>query len=166
MNPPIGPQLAELQRLSTKDLLARYAEVFGDEARTWNRTWILRRIAWRLQAQAEGGLSERARRRAQELANEADLRLNPPAPALIAESDVGLTSVRPAPANDHRLPPAGTIMSRSYKGATIQVQVLERGFAYQGQVYKSLSAVAKAVTGSHCNGFHFFKLTAEATHAS
>jgi hypothetical protein len=38
------------------------------------------------------------------------------------------------------------------------VQVLQRGFAYQGQVFKSLSAVAKAITGSHCNGFWFFGL--------
>jgi hypothetical protein len=166
MNPPIGQQLAELQRLTTKDLLARYAAVFGDEARTWNRTWLLRRIAWRLQAQVHGGLSERARRRAQELANEADLRLNPPAQVRLADAEVALTAVRLAAATDHRLPPAGTILSRLYKGATIQVRVLERGLACQGQVYKSLSAVAKAVTGSHCNGYQFFKLNREATHES
>jgi hypothetical protein len=81
MNETLAAQLAGLQRLPTKELLARYAEAFGDEARTWNRTWLLRRLAWRLQALAEGGLSERARQRAQELANDADLRMNPP-PAL------------------------------------------------------------------------------------
>ena len=40
----------------------------------------------------------------------------------------------------------------------LQVQVPARGFAYQGQVFKSLSAVAKAITGSHCNGYWFFRL--------
>ncbi len=67
--------------------------------------------------------------------------------------------VRTEPAaTDIRLPPPGTILTRTYKGATLQVQVLPRGFAYEGQVFKSLSAVAKAITGSHCNGFWFFGL--------
>ena len=45
----------------------------------------------------------------------------------------------------------------------MQVQVLANGFEFEGEVYKSLSAVAKAVTGSHCNGFHFFRLAKEAS---
>jgi hypothetical protein len=52
----------------------------------------------------------------------------------------------------------GEIPSKGDKGETLQVQVLHRGFAYNGQVFKSLSAVAKAITGSHCNGFWFFAL--------
>ena len=58
---------------------------------------------------------------------------------------------------DPRLPMAGTVLTRVYKGQTLQVEVLAEGFAYAGQVYKSLSAVAKAVTGAHCNGLHFFR---------
>ncbi|HEY7157460.1 MAG TPA: DUF2924 domain-containing protein [Gemmataceae bacterium] len=60
---------------------------------------------------------------------------------------------------DQRLPPPGTILTRPYKGQLVQVQVLTDGFAYAGKVYPSLSAVAKAVTGSHCNGFLFFRNT-------
>jgi hypothetical protein len=60
---------------------------------------------------------------------------------------------------DHRLPPPGTILTRPYKGQLVQVQVLTDGFAYGGRVYASLSAVAKAITGSHCNGFLFFRNT-------
>ena len=60
---------------------------------------------------------------------------------------------------DPRLPPPGTILTRPYKGQLVQVQVLTDGFAYAGRVYPSLSAVAKAVTGSHCNGYHFFRNT-------
>ena len=59
---------------------------------------------------------------------------------------------------DDRLRP-GTILTRRYKGRTLTVEVLEHGFAYEGQVYRSLSAVAKAVTGSHCSGHFFFGLT-------
>jgi hypothetical protein len=58
---------------------------------------------------------------------------------------------------DSRLPPPGTILSRPYKGQQLHVQVLTDGFAYAGRVYPSLSAVAKAITGSHTNGFHFFR---------
>jgi hypothetical protein len=59
---------------------------------------------------------------------------------------------------DERLPRPGSLLTRRYKGRTLQVEVLEHGFAYDGQVYRSLSAVAKAVTGSHCNGYLFFRL--------
>ena len=62
-------------------------------------------------------------------------------------------------AGKHRLPPPGTVLVRPYKGQTLQVHVLNKGFAYEGETYRSLSAVAKAITGSHCNGYLFFKLT-------
>ncbi|HEY7157268.1 MAG TPA: DUF2924 domain-containing protein [Gemmataceae bacterium] len=157
MEQTLNPNLAALPRLTTSELRARYTEVFGEQPSTWNRVWMLKRIAWRLQALAEGGLSERARRRAEELANDADLRLNPPkAKAAEAPAERIATKTLPAKADD-RLPPPGTILVRPYKGQTVQVQVLTSGFAYQGQVYPSLSAVAKAVTGSHCNGFLFFR---------
>jgi hypothetical protein len=153
----LNADIAALQRMSTSDLRRRYAEVFGDQPPSWNRVWMLKRLAWRLQALAEGGLSERARRRAEELANDADLRLNAPK-AKTAEISAERTMVKPLPAQaDDRLPPPGTILTRPYKGQTVQVQVLTSGFAYQGKVYPSLSAVAKAVTGSHTNGFLFFR---------
>ena len=153
----LNPDIAALQRMTTSDLRRRYAEVFGDQPPSWNRVWMLKRLAWRLQALAEGGLSERARRRAQELANDADLRLNAPE-GKGAEIPAERTAVKPLPTpSDDRLPPPGTILTRSYKGQTVQVQVLTSGFAYQGKVYPSLSAVAKAVTGSYTNGFLFFR---------
>ena len=64
----------------------------------------------------------------------------------------------PAPV-DPRLPAPGTILTRPYKGQLVQVQVLTEGFAYGGRVYPSLSAVAKAITGSHTNGYLFFRNT-------
>ena len=74
----IGKELATLRRLAVNELRARYAELFGEETSANNRDWLVKRIAWRLQALAEGDLSERARQRAAELANDADLRLSPP----------------------------------------------------------------------------------------
>lgn len=150
----IARELGVLQRLTVKQLRERYAEVFGEATRANNRDWLVKRIAWRLQAQAEGDLSERARQRAAELANDADLRVTVPKESPIAAR----TQILPLPANDDRLPPMGTIISRDYKGDTIRVTILADGFEYDGAVFKTLSAVAKAVTGSHCNGYLFFKL--------
>jgi hypothetical protein len=157
----VGKELAALQRLSGPQLRQRYAEVFGEAARTRNRIWLLRRLAWRIQALAEGDLSERARRRAAELANDADLRLNPPrlAPAAAPPERTHTAALESRP--DGRLPPPGTVIARPYKGRTLRVQVLPQGFELEGQVYRSLSAVAKAVPGSHCNGFLFFRLNAK-----
>lgn len=60
-------EVTALKRLTMNELRARYAELFGDQTRTGNRTWLLRPIAWRMQALADGGRSERARQRAAEL---------------------------------------------------------------------------------------------------
>jgi DUF2924 family protein len=149
-------EVAALERLTVGQLRQRFAELFGEATAASNRTWLVKRIAWRLQALAEGDLSDRARRRAAELARDADLRLNPPRRKTtpVAPEPVSV----PAPI-DHRLPAPGTILTRPYKGQLLQVQVLTDGFAYAGNVYASLSAVAKTITGSHCNGFHFFRNT-------
>ena len=63
-------QLSDLQRLGVKELRGKFAEVFGETTHANNRDWLVKRIAWRLQALAEGGLSERATQRAEELAND------------------------------------------------------------------------------------------------
>ena len=154
----VAKEVAVLEAMSVGELRAKYAQVFGEETRVGNKAWLIKRIVWRLQALAEGDLSERARRRAAELANDADLRLSPPRVAKDA----------PMPANgngkasrripmDSRLPLPGTILTRWYKGQTLKVQVLRHGFEYGGQIYKSLSAVAKAITGSHTSGRLFFR---------
>ena len=151
-------EVATLQRLSVGQLRQRFAELFGETTQASNRTWLIKRIAWRLQALAEGDLSQRARRRAAELARDADLRLNPPQGQANNATPPPEPVRMPAPV-DQRLPPPGTILTRPYKGQLVQVQVLTDGFAYAGRVYASLSAVAKAITGSHTNGFLFFRNT-------
>jgi hypothetical protein len=71
----VGREIAHLQKMTVKQLRARYVEVFGEETPAHNKAWLVKRIAWRLQALAEGDLSDRARRRAAELACDADLQL-------------------------------------------------------------------------------------------
>src|SRR3954468_17814017 len=98
----VTKEVATLNRMAVQDLRARYAEVFGDETKTGNKPWLVKRIAWRLQAMEEGDLSERARRRAHELANDADLRMSPPraqrTSAIVPQPFVHRTS------NDQRVP--------------------------------------------------------------
>src|ERR687892_483640 len=74
----VAKELAALQRMSVAQLREKYTEVFGEATTTGNRTWLLRRVAWRIQANAEGDLSERAKARAAELARDADLRITAP----------------------------------------------------------------------------------------
>ena len=151
-------ELAALERLRVGQLRQRFAELFGEATLASNRAWLVKRIAWRMQALAEGDLSQRARQRAAELARDADLRLNPPQRQTTTPTATPEPVRLPTPVDD-RLPPPGTILTRPYKGQLVQVQVLTEGFAYGGRVYASLSAVAKAITGSHTNGFHFFRNT-------
>jgi hypothetical protein len=154
MDARIAQEVAALRGQTVAELRERYARVFGEPTRAGHRDWLIKRIAWRLQALAEGDLSERARRRAEELANDADLRLSPP--------KTPRAQTKPLPAlarrSDPRLPPPGHVLVRLYKGRSLQVRVLSRGFEFDGQMYPSLSAVAKAITGSHCNGHFFFRL--------
>jgi hypothetical protein len=151
----VAREAAALQRLTVPQLRQRYAEVYAETTNAGNRVWLVKRILWRMQALAEGDLSQRARQRAQELANDADLRLNPPA-TLVLPIPATPPPI-PRPQVDDRLPLPGTILTRPYKGRTLQVQILTEGFAFEGRIYPSLSAVAKAATGTHCNGYLFFR---------
>jgi Protein of unknown function (DUF2924) len=155
----LDQELAALSRLAVTELRYRYAQVFGEATRVGNKAWLIKRIAWRLQALAEGDLSARARRRAAELANDADLRLSPPRlTPIIPVSPADSRRARLPSKRHDRLPPAGTMLTRPYKGTMLQVRVLEHGFVYEGTIYSSLSAVAKAITGAHCSGHLFFRL--------
>ena len=161
----VARDLAAIEKMTVKQLRAKYAKLFGDESRSGNRQWLLRRCAWRVQALAEGDLSERARRRAEELARDYDLRAIPPAdmnmpPARESTPQepvrVGRTYIRPP--LDARLPMPGQRIKREYRGQEHFVEVLDRGFEFEGKLYRSLSAIAHAITGSHWNGYLFFDL--------
>ena len=156
----VQKEIAALRRMTVKELRKRHVELFGEENRSANRQYLFRRIAWRLQALVEGDLSERARRRAQELARDADLRSRPPPELVMAPAPADLKTVtgKVALSRDERLPMPGTLLTRVFKGHEYHVTVLSNGFEYDGQAYRSLTAVAHAITGSHWNGWHFFDM--------
>jgi len=157
MNPTVSKQVAQLWQMSPAQLREKYLMVFGEPSRTGNKDFLCKRLAWRIQSLTEGGLSERAKRRAAELARDADIRMTmPKAQAVNAGAS---TALRPAHvASGNRLPIPGTVLTRQYKRKLIQVTVLPDGFDYDGTAYRSLSAVAKAVTGTNWNGYLFFGL--------
>ncbi len=150
MDAPLEVDINELRKLRTGALRSKYRELFGDESRSFNKQFLFRRVAWRMQALAEGDLTERARKRALEIANDADLRVHPTKASL----------VRPAVAlgRDPRLPAAGAVLRRRYRGRMVEVQVLDRGFHFEGRKYESLSAIASEVTSTRWNGYAFFAL--------
>jgi hypothetical protein len=154
----IAREVTLMEGMTVDTLRTKYAEVFGEPCRSRHKQWLIKRIAWRMQANEEGDLSERARRRAAELANDADLRMTPPrTPKVAAGAEPRTTVVTTTVRSTSAMLP-GTVLTREYKGQTVRVTVLAEGFECHGQRYKSLSAVAKAVTGKHWNGFHFFGL--------
>ncbi|MEK6674492.1 MAG: DUF2924 domain-containing protein [Planctomycetota bacterium] len=154
----VNEALKVLNLMTVTQLRERYAEVFGEAARSFNKQHLIKRVAWRFQAIHEGDLSERARHRARELANDADLRIRPPALPTVNDNAGGTRTSPFRVEQDDRLPMAGTLLKRTYKGQTVQVRVMPKGFEFDGEVYRSLSAVARKITGAHWNGYHFFGL--------
>ena len=155
----IGKQIAELKQMTVRKLREKYQEVFGEPTRAGNKNFLFKRIVWRIQSLAEGDLSERARRRADELAHDADLRTTAPRTPLAMAGGNGANDAKPAPATtDERVPPPGTVLTRVYRGQAYHVVVRDDGFEYDGQVFRSLSAIAKMITGSHWNGLLFFRI--------
>lgn len=150
----IDAELRRLAGLGIRQLQEEYDRHAGEPARSNNRTYLEKRIAWRLQAAAEGGLSERARARALDLARESDLRVRPGREVHDAYQRVGT----PPEARSYA-PPVGSVLRRVYRGRAYVVRVVEGGFELGGAHFRSLSAVAQHITGSGWNGRLFFGLT-------
>jgi hypothetical protein len=152
-------EMESLRRASMADLRKKYQEVFQEETRCRHRQHLFRRIAWRLQALAEGDLSERARGRAQQIAQDGDLRVIAPRDFFTVGGERIQTGNRNRREPDRRLPLPGALLSRKWKGRTVLVEVLAKGFRCENRHYSSLSAIATAITGTRWNGLAFFGLT-------
>jgi hypothetical protein len=146
----VATELKKLESLTVTELGERYAELFGEPARSRNRQHLLRRVGWRLQANASGGLTERAVLRIAELGD-----------AMPDRWQERATSKRKS--RDPRLPTPGTVLRRTFGAGEYEVTVLEDGFRYEGEFFDSLSKVANRITGSRWNGFAFFGLGREET---
>lgn len=151
----IQAELAAMETMTPKQLREKYLAVFGEATRSGNMRFMIKRIAWRLQADAEGDLPQRVRERALELARDSDLRTTAPKAHAKGAGHQVERSAHFKPGNPLTV---GTQLTREYKGKTVVVTVLEDGFAFNGQKYRSLSAAAKAITGTHLSGHRFFKI--------
>jgi hypothetical protein len=161
MVPTLVSAIEHLRSLSVIALRKKYEQVFGEESKSSNKQYLFRRIAWRLQANTEGGLSERARHRAVQIADEADLRTRAPKGFLPAQVPVSASWMidHSQLQRDHRLPAPGTLLTRRLDDRQIVVKVLADGFEFESRRYRSLSAIAREVTGTRWNGLLFFGLT-------
>jgi hypothetical protein len=156
MDERIYTEIERLKSLRMQELRTRYRAVFGEDSRTAHKQHLVRQIAWRLQVQAQGDLSQRARQRALEIANDADLKKQVPPhwEGAVSSPAPSARSVRRA----GRIPAAGTVLHRVYRDRSVEVKILTDGFEYEGRRYGSLSAVARAATGTRWNGLLFFGL--------
>ena len=151
MKEAMSAKIAKLQNASLKELNRVHKELFGKAETASHKTYLFRRIAYRLQELECGELSQKAKNRLREL---------------VAKYDpINNTAFRPAPSRpnapnttDRRLPIPGTLINKEYKGMRYTVKVLENGLEYKGKIYGSLSAIAKEITGAHWNGYLFFNL--------
>jgi len=145
-------EIMELKKKSLDELKAKYEELFpGQKAPSNNKVFLWRKIAYRIQELEQGGISNENQSKVEQLIQQLD--------------PINNTALRPdnipekQPKNrDKRLPIPGTVIIKDYKGIKVEVKVLESGFEYNNKTYKSLTAIAKEITGAHWNGYLFFKL--------
>lgn len=161
MSPAVTTTLARLPHLTVDELRALHAEVFGSPTASRHKTWLVRRIAWRVQANEEGGLTERALARAAELSAGQQLRERRPQDRTAAGTLTPKVVPLPLPRGPTLAP--GTVLRREWKGTVHLVTAHQASFEHDGRHYTSLSAVAAAITGTKWNGLVFFGL--KPTHA-
>ena len=159
MQATVTDQIDALRRMTVADLKVKWRELYGEDTRSCNRAYLWKRLAWRLQELAYGGLSERAKARIEELNRDGDLRMLPSRKWQPPTADARPADAPRRPLRDPRLPRPGSTISRLYRGHEIRVTVLDDGFEYDGWRYASLSALAREVTGQRWNGMLFFGLT-------
>jgi Protein of unknown function (DUF2924) len=134
-------RLAALKAAATPALRQQWRELFGAEPPAYNRRFLESRLAYRIQELAYGGLKP-----------ETIARLE----ALGEKLDGGKISVRRMRGEDR--PIVGTRLVREHDGVEHRVTVLQGGYEYEGRRYRSLSAIARAITGTRWNGWRFFGL--------
>jgi hypothetical protein len=161
----VSKEVARLQKMTCGELRDEFANVTGETTNAKNRKWLIRRIVWRMQANVEGGLSADAINRIRKLADGADLRVTSPATRRLSSDAAKRTRVVPTGVPTSTMPIPGTLITRTYKGRELRVRVTQQGFEFEGELFGSLSAVAKHVTGSHWSGNRFFKLDQQGQHA-
>lgn len=145
MSLPILKQIADLHTRSQDDLKSLWHEYFGAEPPAYRKGFLIRGLAQRIQELTYGGLPPVHRQRLD---------------ALVDDQEHGKRRGRGRTnanrASGHLLP--GTKLVREWQGVAHHITVLADGFEYQGRHYKSLSAIARGITGTRWNGWAFFGL--------
>jgi Protein of unknown function (DUF2924) len=145
MDPAVIRSMEELESSKIPALKKRYRELFGEESKSSNKQYLFRRIAFRLQAN--------------DIADDRDLRVRAPKEFVARLEPCSQSLDRQGPPKDYRLPTPGTVLTRRLGDRQIVVKVLAEGFEYESRRYRSLSAIAREVTGTRWNGLLFFGLT-------
>lgn len=138
---PIPARLAALKTQSAPELREQWRALFDTEPPPFNRRFLESRLAYRIQELAYGGLKPETVRRLEQLGEELD------------GGDRNKSAVRA-----DLMPMAGTRLIREWQGVEHVVTVMSDGFEWEGRPYKSLSAIARAITGTRWNGWVFFGL--------
>jgi hypothetical protein len=138
---PIPARLVALKSMPTLELKKQWRQLFETEPPAFNRRYLESRLAYRIQELAYGGLKPETVRRLEKLGEELD----------------GGSKAKRQTRADSR-PISGTRLIREYQGVEHCVTVRDDDFEYQGRPYKSLSAIARAITGTQWNGVVFFGL--------
>jgi hypothetical protein len=147
MSGSVLKQIGDLERASTADLQHRWQQLMGTDPPRYNREFLVRRLAHRLQELACSGLSQAARAKMDRLLEEAGY------------DEIGAVCTHRRPSQGRcELPVLGTRLIREWNGERHEVTAAQGGFDYQGRRYRSLSAIATAITGTHWNGPAFFGL--------
>ena len=149
-------EIMELKEKSLEELKTKYEELFpSQQAPSSNKVFLWRKIAYRLQELEHGGISTVTQTKINELIRKYDpvnnLSVRP-------NNNPKENQVKSKIGRDRRIPIPGTVITKEYKGINIQIKILEKDFEYNNKIYRSLSAIAKEVTGAHWNGYLFFNL--------
>lgn len=147
-------QILALESMKVDELLVKYSQLFDDKRpRSTKKKYLKKEIAYRIQEIAHDGLSGAAQARLEQL-----IKVYDPINNTSLRKVKNPNGSRVKAWRDRRLPVPGSTITKIYKGNTLKVKVLEKGFEYEGKFYKTLSQVANAVAGNHWNGYLFFNL--------
>ncbi len=152
-------QIEAFRKMTVGDLRREWERLYGEPSRSRNRNYLWRRLAWRVQELAHGGLSDTAKARIGELAPAEFVRARVPAGFQPPSPDARPVATQTRPARDPRLPSPGTVISRRWRGRELRLLSLDDGYELEGIRYDSLTEAARAATGSHWNGRLFWGLT-------
>jgi hypothetical protein len=141
MNDPVLARVAAIKTMPTPALKTMWRDLHGTEAPPYNRRFLESRLAYRIQELAYGGLKPETVKRLDALAR-----------------GVEDTNPKTRRIRTDRKPVAGTRLLREFQGVEHIVTVTVEGYEYRGRPYKSLSAIARAITGVQWNGWVFFGL--------